>query len=62
MSDNDGEAFRWTNNYQIISKVYLKKHSNLPLCYSFSQCGRQEDLVTSTMKKMVGPEAEYRDV
>ena len=23
-----------------------------------TQCGRQEDLVTSTMKKMVGPEAE----
>ncbi|EOD32363.1 hypothetical protein EMIHUDRAFT_230890 [Emiliania huxleyi CCMP1516] len=21
MSDNDGEAFRWTNNYQIISKL-----------------------------------------
>ena len=28
-SDNDGEAFRWTSNYQIISKVYLKKHSPL---------------------------------
>jgi len=26
-SDNDWEAFRWTSNYQIISKVYLKKHS-----------------------------------
>ena len=35
-SDNDGEAFRWTSNYQIISKVYLKKHSTLPLCYSLS--------------------------
>ena len=28
-SDNDGEPFRWTSNYQIISKVYLKKHSRL---------------------------------
>ena len=35
-SDNDGEAFRWTSNYQIISKVYLKKHSTLPLCYSLT--------------------------
>ena len=35
-SDNNGEAFRWTSNYQITSKVYLKKHSTLPLCYSLS--------------------------
>ena len=55
-SDNDGEAFRWTNNYQIISKVYLKKHSSLPLCYSLSAADKK--MVTSTMKKMVGPEAE----
>ncbi len=54
-SDNDGEAFRWTSNYQIISKVYLKKHSTLPLCYSLSAADKK---VTSTMKKMVGPEAE----
>ena len=55
-SDNDGEAFRWTSNYQIISKVYLKKHSSLPLCYSLSAADKK--MVTSTMKKMVGPEAE----
>ena len=55
-SDNDGEAFRWTSNYQIISKVYLKKHSTLPLCYSLSAADKK--MVTSTMKKMVGPEAE----
>ena len=53
-SDNDGEAFRWTSNYQIISKVYLKKHSSLPLCYSLSAADKK--MVTSTMKKMVGPE------
>ena len=55
-SDNDGEAFRWTSNYQIISKVYLKKHSTLPLCYSLSAADKK--MVTSTMKRMVGPEAE----
>ena len=55
-SDNNGEAFRWTSNYQIISKVYLKKHSSLPLCYSLSAADKK--MVTSTMKKMVGPEAE----
>ena len=54
------EAFRWTSNYQIISKVYLKKHSTLPLCYALSAADKK--MVTSTMKKMVGPEAEYRDV
>ena len=42
--------------YQIISKVYLKKHSSLPLCYSLSAADKK--MVTSTMKKMVGPEAE----
>ena len=52
-SDNNGEAFRWTSNYQIISKVYLKKHSSLPLCYSLSAADKK--MVTSTMKKMVGP-------
>ena len=45
-SDNDGEAFRWTSNYQIISKVYLKKHSSLPLCYSLSAADKK--MVTST--------------
>ena len=39
-SDNDGEAFRWTSNYQIISKVYLKKHS-LPLCCSLSAADKK---------------------
>ena len=55
-SDNDGEAFRWTSNYQIISKVYLKKHSTLPHCYSLSAADKK--MVTSTMQKMVGLEAE----
>ena len=49
------EAFRWTSNYQIISKAYLKKHSTLPLCYSLSAADKK--MVTSTMKKMAGPEA-----
>ena len=29
-SDNDGEAFRWTSNYQIISKVYLTMPDSCP--------------------------------
>ena len=41
-SDNDGEAFRWTSSYQIISKVYLKKHSTLPLCYSLSAADKED--------------------
>ena len=46
------------SNYQIISKVYMKKHSRLPLCYSLSAADKK--MVTSTMQKMVGPEAEQR--
>ena len=57
-SDNDGKAFRWTSNYQIISKVYPKKHSSLCLgCYSL-RLSAADKKMTSTMKKMVGPEAE----
>ena len=26
--NNDGEPFRWTSNVQLISKVYLKKHTS----------------------------------
>ena len=42
--------------YQIISKVYLKKHSTLPHRYSLSAADKK--MVTSTMQKMVGLEAE----
>ena len=41
---NDGEGPRGlprTSNYQIISKVYLKKHSILPLCYSLSAADKK---------------------
>ena len=42
------------NNFS--KRRYLKKHSTLPLCYSLSAADKK--MVTSTMKKMVGPEAE----
>ena len=51
-SDNDGEAFRWTSNYQIISKVVPEE------ALSSSLSAADKKMVTSTMKKMVGPEAE----
>ena len=54
-SDNDGEAFRWTSNYQIISKVYL---STPPSLSAILSSAADKKMVTSTMKKMVGPEAE----
>ena len=31
--DNDGSPFVWTSNIQIISKVYLTKHSSQPRTY-----------------------------
>mmetsp|Transcript_14837 Transcript_14837/g.49274 ORF Transcript_14837/g.49274 Transcript_14837/m.49274 type:complete len:84 (-) Transcript_14837:1173-1424(-) len=40
--DERQRSLRWTSNYQINSKVYLKKHS--PACLAsllFSQCGRR---------------------
>ena len=32
--NNDGEPFRWTSNVQLISKVYLKKHTTQPRTYN----------------------------
>ena len=32
-SNNCGEPFRWTGNVQLISKVYLKKHTSQMLTY-----------------------------
>ena len=32
--DNDGDPFVWTSNYQVISKVYLQKHSSLSRTYT----------------------------
>ena len=48
-SDNDGEQL--PDHQQGVPEEALQPASLL-----FSQCGRQEDVVTSTMKKMVGPE------
>ena len=31
--NNSGEPFRWTANVQLISKVYLKKHTSQPRTY-----------------------------
>ena len=32
--NNDGEPFPWTSNVQLISKVYLKKHTSQPRTYN----------------------------
>ena len=35
--DNDGAPFQWTPNVQLISKVYLKKHTSQPRTYSLNK-------------------------
>ena len=37
LSDNDGAPFQWTPNVQLISKVYLKKHTSQPRTYSLNK-------------------------
>jgi hypothetical protein len=51
--DNDGDPFVWTSNYQVISKVYLKKHSSQPRTYV--QNKKDGQMVKKAMAKMVGP-------
>ena len=52
--DNDGAPFVWTSNYQIITKVILKKHSSLPRTYTLNN--KDSSMVNRAMKKMVTPE------
>ena len=35
--DNDGTPFVYTANVQLITKVYLNKHSTLPRCYELNK-------------------------
>ena len=52
--DNDGDPFVWTSNFQVISKVYLEKHSSLPHTYLLNK--KDAKMVQQGMAKMVQPE------
>ena len=52
--DNDGDPFVWTSNFQVISKVYLEKHSSLPRTYLLNK--KDGKMVQQGMAKMVQPE------
>ena len=34
---NDGDTFAWTSNIQLISKVYLKKHTSMGCTYTLNK-------------------------
>ena len=53
--DNDGDPFVWTSNFQVISKVYLEKHSSLPRTYLLNK--KDKKMVQEGMAKMVEPES-----
>ena len=53
--DNDGDPFVWTSNFQIISKVYLTKHSSLPRSYLLNK--KDSKMVRQGMATMVQPES-----
>ena len=52
--DNDGDPFVWTSNFQVISKVYLGKHSSQPHTYLLNK--KDHKMVQQGMAKMVQPE------
>ena len=54
--DNDGDPFVWTSSFQIISKVYLEKHSSLPRTYLLNK--KDAKMVKQGMSKMVQPESD----
>ena len=37
MANNDGATFEWTSNYQLVSKVYLKKHALQARTYTLNK-------------------------
>ena len=37
MTNNDGVPFCWTSTIQIVSKIYLKKHSSQPRSYTLNK-------------------------
>lgn len=47
--DNDGAAFQWTPNVQLITKVYLKKHLSQARTYT---CNKKDaKMVAAAMAK-----------
>ena len=52
MRNNDGVAFTYTPQVQIISKVFLKKHSQLPMTYTLN----------AKDAKMVGTKRQHMDI
>ena len=54
--DNDGAPFEWTSNFQLISKVYLKKHTKFPRTYLLNK--KDKKMVTQGLAKMVAPVVE----
>ena len=51
--NNDGEPFRWTPNVQIISKVYLKKHTSQGRTYILNN--KDAKMVKDSMRNRVSP-------
>ena len=49
--NNDGDTFAWTSNIQLISKVYLKKHTSMGRTYTLNK--QDYKMVNDTMKKNV---------
>ena len=51
--DNDGAAFVYTSNVQLISKVYLQKTSQPDVC---TLSKKDKKMLLEGMKRMVAPE------
>ena len=49
MANNDGDVFAWTSNVQLISKVYLKKHTSMGHTYTLNK--KDSKMVGDAMKK-----------
>ena len=49
MANNDGDVFAWTSNVQLISKVYLKKHTSMGRTYTLNK--KDSKMVGDAMKK-----------
>ena len=47
--NNDGDTFAWTSNIQLISKVYLKKHTSMGRTYTLNK--KDSKMVGDAMKK-----------
>ena len=51
--DNDGAAFQWTPNVQLISKVYLKKHTSQGRTYILNK--KDAKMVKDSMRNRDSP-------